>query len=86
MPLNINTLQTAIKQAFEKAKNTPPPADPNQADQVQDEILTQLAQDLATAVNNFIRSGDVVGITTAVVLDIPNETGVGTQTGVGRVQ
>jgi len=35
MPLDTTTLQTAIKSAFETAKNTPPPADPSQSGAVQ---------------------------------------------------
>ena len=72
--------------AFEKAKNTPAPSDPNDADQVQQEILETLSADLADAINEFVVDGEVKGVTTHVVLDIPNEIGTGNQTGSGHIE
>lgn len=87
MALNTGQLQTDIRAAFAKAKSTPPPADPSQADQVQEQILTQLSQDLSAAITGFIQGGDVVGVAVTVT-DINTHAviGAGTQTGVGKVQ
>lgn len=86
MALDTSTLQTAIKAAFKKAKDTPPPSDPAQADALQEQILTQLAQDLSAALNTFVRSGDVVQVAVTVVNNANAPIGTGTQTGVGKVQ
>jgi hypothetical protein len=86
MALNTAQLQTSIKAAFEKAKKTPAPSDPSQADQVQEQILTQLSQDLSAAINAFVLSGDVVQITVQVQDNAHNVIGTGTQTGSGKVQ
>lgn len=86
MALNKNNLQAAIKTAFEKARNTPPPNDPAQAEQVQAQILDTLSADLATAILAFVTGGDVVG----VKVDVRNASnvliGTGTQTGTGSIQ
>jgi len=81
MPLDQATLQTAIHTAFKKAKDTPPPSDPSQSDQTQEQILTQLSQDLAAAVNAFVLSGDIGGVVVAVVNTSNQPIGTGTQTG-----
>jgi hypothetical protein len=86
MPLNKNSLQVAIKAAFKKAKDTPPPEDPNQADQVQEQILTDLAQDLANAVDAFVRSGDVNDVIVQVRDNAAVVIGTGTQTNVSKVK
>jgi hypothetical protein len=86
MPLNKTDLQKAIKDAFKKAKDTPPPSDPGQADQVQEQILTQLAQDLTNALDTFVRSGDVLQVTVQVRDNANNVIGTGTQTTAGKVQ
>ena len=86
MPLDTDTLTEAIKAAFEKAKQTPPPENPDDSDQVQDQILTQLAVDLANAIDTFVRSGDVTGITTEVTDLGNNPIGAGTQTGTGEIE
>jgi hypothetical protein len=86
MPLDTAALQSSIKSAFKKAKDTPPPADPGQADQAQEQILTQLAQDLAGAVNTFVRSGDVVQVSVQVKDNANTVIGTGTQTGAGKIQ
>jgi hypothetical protein len=62
MPLDKNGLQTSIGAAFEKAKATPPPADPKDSDNIQHQVLSQLARDLAAAIDTFVRSGDVVQV------------------------
>ncbi len=86
MGLDTPTLQTAIHAAFKKAKDTPPPADPSQADQAQEQILTQLAQDLASALTTFVQSGAVVNVSVQV-RDASNVIlGTGTQTGPGQIQ
>ena len=86
MPLDTTSLQTAIKAAFKKAKDTPPPSDPDQTDQVQEQILTQLAQDLASALHTFVQSGDVLQVTVQVRNNANQLIGTGTQIGVGKVQ
>jgi hypothetical protein len=85
VPLNKTTLQTAVRAAFAKAKATPPPADPNQADAVQEQILTTLAQDLANALDAFVRGGDVSQIVVEVRNNANVVIGTGTQTTVGKV-
>jgi len=86
LALQTTALQNEIKAAFKKAKDTPPPEDPDDADQLQEDILTDLAADLAAAILAFVRSGDVVGVKTDVQVDTNTGVGQGTQTGVGRVQ
>ena len=86
MALNTTALQAAIKDAFKKAKQTPPPSDPNQADQVQEQILTDLAKDLADAVNAFVVGAAVIGVTVNVVNQANQPIGTGTQTGTGTLQ
>jgi len=86
MPLDISSLQTAITTAFKKAKSTPPPSDPSKSDQVQEQILTQLGLDLASAVNAFVRGADVIGVTVAVVDPSNKPIGTGTETGTGKLQ
>lgn len=86
MPLNKTELESKIKDAFKKAKETPPPADPQDADKVQEQINTQLAQDLAAAIDTFIRGGDVKKITVDVNATGGGIIGTGTQTGVGKVE
>jgi DNA-binding transcriptional regulator LsrR (DeoR family) len=73
MALNRNTLQEAIHTAFETAKE-------------EEWTTEQVAEALANAIDDFVRGGDVVGITTSVQVDPNNHRGTGTQTGVGRVQ
>jgi len=79
MPLDVNTLQSSIHTAFKKAKDTPPPSDPTQAGQAQEQILTQLAQDLSAAMNTFVQSGDVVQVTVQVTNASNQVIGTGTQ-------
>jgi hypothetical protein len=86
MSLDTATLQTSIKAAFKKAKDTPPPADPSQADQVQEKILTQLAQDLASALNTFVLGAEVIGVMVNVVNQSNQPIGTGTQAGAGKLQ
>jgi hypothetical protein len=89
MPLNTTALRDQIKAAFKKAQDTPPPSDPSdpdQAKQLQEQILTTLSQDLANAMNAFVTSGDVTGVTVRVVNLSNVQIGNGTQTGVGKVQ
>jgi hypothetical protein len=89
VPLNKTTLQTAVRAAFKKAKDTPPPGDPSdpaQASAAQEQILMTLAADLANAMDAFVRGGDVTQVT-VTVRDLGSAViGSGTQTGVGKVQ
>jgi hypothetical protein len=85
MPLEKNSLQAAIKAAFQKAKETPPPDDPSQSDQVQEEILDTLSQDLADAIEAYVHGGDVGGVT-VTVRDIANVNVIGTGTQAGTVK
>jgi len=84
--LDVNTLQSQIHAAFKTAKDTPPPSDPNQAGQTQEQILTQLAADLSSAFEAFVKGGDVVQVTVSVTDQAHNVIGAGTQTGVGKIQ
>ena len=86
MALDTNALQTAVKEAFKKAKETPPPSDPSQADSIQTQILDQLSADLAGAINTFVRGGDVTGITVQVTNQNNQVIGTGTETGAGKIQ
>jgi hypothetical protein len=86
MPLDTTTLQTAIKTAFETAKNTPPPADPSQAGAVQEQILTKLSQDLSAAIHAYLLTADVTGVAVTVVNTSNVTIGTGTQTGAGKLQ
>jgi hypothetical protein len=79
VPLDASTLTTAIHAAFKKAKDTPPPADPSQADQAQEQILTQLAADLTSAIDTFVKSGDVVDVSVQVTDLTSHLIGTGTQ-------
>lgn len=86
MALDKTTLQNAVKAAFKKAKDTPAPADPAQADALQEQILTTLALDIANAVDVYVKGGDVAQV--AVTVRNPSNVviGTGTQTGFGKVQ
>jgi len=86
MALNKNTLQAAIKTAFEKARNTPPPADPAQAEQVQKQILDTLSADLANAILAFVTGGDVVDVVVQVKNTSQVVIGTGAQTAPGKIQ
>ena len=86
MALDNSTLQTSIQAAFKKAKDTPPPADPSQADQVQEQILAQLAQDLSAAMKTFVLGADVVQVAVQVVNPANQPIGTGAQTGTGKLQ
>jgi hypothetical protein len=85
MSLNKTDLRNAIKAAFKKAKETPPPEDPADTDQTQEKILTDLSTDLANAVEAFVLSGDVKQVTVEVKNNANTVIGVGTQTGVGKI-
>jgi hypothetical protein len=86
MALKVNTLQSNLYQAFKKAQNTPPPADPSQAPQVQDQILSQLALDLSGAINTFVTGGEIVQLIVSVKDKTNTEIGTGTQTSVNTIQ
>jgi len=86
MTLDKPRLEEKIKDAFVKAKETPPPEDPAESEQLQDQILTDLARDLAEAIREFVADGEVMGVTSEVELDIPNNTGQGAQVGSVKVQ
>jgi hypothetical protein len=88
MTLDKITLQAAVKAAFKKAKETPPPEPPDPAaiSQLQEQILTDLAQDLANALDVFVRGGDVVGVNVEVRNTANVVIGSGTQNNVGKVQ
>ncbi len=85
MALDQTLLQTAIHAAFKKAKDVVRPADPSQADAVQEQILTQLALDLTGAITAFVKSGDVTGVTVQVKDSGANVIGTGAQTGTGKI-
>ena len=85
MALDTVTLETAIKAAFKKAKDTPPPSDPSQANAAQEQILTNLAKDLTAAIRAFVTGGDVVQVAVEVRNNANVVIGTGNQTGVGKV-
>jgi len=88
MGLNNATLRDAIKAAFKKAKEVPPPDPPDEEviNQLQEQILTDLAQDLANALEAFVKGADVVGVTVEVKNNANVVIGSGTQNNVGKVQ
>jgi len=73
MPLDKSTLQAAFKTAFDTAKE-------------ENWSTEQVAEALADAVDVFVRSGDVVGITTDVEVDPDTGLGTGTQSGAGHIE
>ena len=88
MALDKTTLRDAVKAAFKKAKETPPPdpADEAVIEQLQETILTDLAQDLADALDAFVRGADVVGVQVEVKNNASVVIGSGAQNNFGRVQ
>lgn len=83
MALDITTLQTAIKTAFEKAKETPPPDPPvteESAAAVQAQVLDTLAGDLAAAIDAFVRSGAIDDVRVRVTNTGGTVIGTGAQT------
>ena len=86
MPLDKTSLSVAIKQAFQTAQNTPPPSDPSAAGALQAQILTRLAADLASAIDTFARSADIVGVTVQVRDNANNIIGTGVESGTGKLQ
>jgi hypothetical protein len=73
MALNQSTLSQALKDTFSKAKANSWSSD-------------QVADALAAAINSFVVSADVVGITVNVVNPSNQPIGTGTQTGTGKLQ
>lgn len=88
MSLNKEALKQAIKQAFEKAKNTEAPQDPDpqKINELQNKILNQLSQDIADAIDKFVKEGAVTGITVQVKDNSNNVIGSGVQTGTGKIE
>jgi hypothetical protein len=81
VPLDKTKLQADVREAFQTAKDTPAPLDPNQSGEAQNRILEQLSRDLANAIDTYVRSGDINGVTVQVkdIADA-NVIGTGTQT------
>ncbi len=89
MALDPTTLQSAIKTAFEKAKNTPAPSDPTKSDQTQETILATLSQDLAAAIDAYVKGASVINVKVQVTDPTQKPIGVGQQTpqlGFGNLQ
>ena len=86
MPLSKPTLQAAILTGLQKSKNTPPPDNPDDTDQVQNQVLQTLSQDLADAIDAYVRAGDITGISVNVVNNANVQIGTGTQTGMTHLQ
>ncbi|HEX8150652.1 MAG TPA: hypothetical protein VF591_25935 [Pyrinomonadaceae bacterium] len=88
MALDKETLREAVKAAFKKAKETPPPDPPDEGviKQLQETILTDLAQDLADALDAFVRGADVTGVQVEVRNNASVVIGSGTQNNLGQVQ
>ena len=84
MSLNKETLIRKIEAALQIDENNPY------------RNAAEVATDLANAIEEFIRSGDVVGVSTSVSVTVATTgtaaaqtgsgTGTGTQTGTGRIQ
>lgn len=72
MPLKTTELQENIKKALKNAKDTaakeigklPPEEVQDRIEEIEGKVQDQLAQDLAGAIESYIKSGDVVGIVT----------------------
>jgi hypothetical protein len=81
MALNKNALAAAIKTTFEtaKVKSEDPSLTPEQ-------ILQQVADSLAAAIDTFVRGGDVIGVKSTLKLDVPTNSGTGSQTGAVHIQ
>ncbi len=73
MALNKASLAAAIQTAFEQAKD-------------QEWDAPQVAQALADAIDDYVRTADVDGITVDVVDNGNNPLGTGTQTGPVQLQ
>ena len=73
MALNQSTLSQALKNTFSQAKANSWTSD-------------QVADALAAAINSFVASADVVGVTVNVVSAANQPLGTGTQTGTGKLQ
>ena len=86
MALDKNTLKKKIEDAFKKAKEAPPPSNPDDSGKVQDQILAQLAADLSDAFEAFVKGGDVAGVKVTVRDLANNVIGSGTQTDPVHVQ
>jgi len=72
MALDKNTLKTKIQTAFENVQKTKIPADPDKVKVTQNEILINLAEELANAIDAYVRSGDVKNVKVNVKLDVMN--------------
>lgn len=81
MALDKDNLIKNIQDAFTKAKEVEPPKNPNEINDIQDEILTQLAKDLAAAIEVFVKAGEIkiTGIKVDVEDNNHNPIGKGTQ-------
>jgi hypothetical protein len=86
MALDLNALQQAVLTALKKAKDTPPPDDPSQSDQVQSQILVQLSQDLSAAIDTYVRGAVVGGVAVEVQDNAHVVIGSGTQVGTVSLQ
>ena len=101
MALNRSSLTEAIKAAFDAARAKPSPgdsADMEVYNAYQTNVIAQLSADLAQAIEAFIRSGEVVNVTTDVSVSVAvstadgatklsgTGTGSGTQKGTGKIQ
>lgn len=73
MSLQLDTLTSAIKTTFETAK-------------AQNWTSDQVAASLASAIDAYLRSGDVVQVTVQVRDSNNVMIGTGTQTGTGKIQ
>ena len=60
MSLDKDILKLHIKEALEKAKDAPPPEDSDDIEEHKNDVLEQMAIDLAEAIHNYIKKGDVV--------------------------
>jgi hypothetical protein len=92
MPLNKTQLQTGIHQAFKKMQDSQPPenASEEELNNHFKQLLIDLATDLATTIDTYVKSGDVVNIQSSGTISVtgnPQTVTVNTtQTGTGRIQ
>ena len=92
MPLNKPQLQANIYQAFQKMQDTPVPenADEAQLKAHFTQLLVTLAQDLASTIDAYVRTGDITNIQSSANVSLTGNSQTitinTTQTNLGKLQ
>jgi hypothetical protein len=92
MPLNKPQLQTNIRAAFQKMQDAEPPKDASEEELNNHfkQLLTDLANDLSTAIDTYIKAGDIVNVQTSGRITVTGNPQTvnfnANQTGIGRIQ